>query len=794
MITTTPQPEDTPSITEKDDQYPDATFTIAISDHPNLTKKYDLDDDGKIVKTHPGKISSGIFRTRKCNLKEFADGIQSGEITAHHAIIHGVCGHSEVEATTKARPRDNAIPRTKEHFFYPENALIMFDHDHNERGRNYAFKDHEIYLNDLEAIDPQLLDVAFFVKPSSSAGLRKESDPDQGNESGGFHVYAVVRDGGDLKRYAEALSKHLIIGGFGYCFISKAGSCSVRTIFDLMVHNPERLDYIHPAIAGGGLVIDQPDHKLYPGKPIDTHLLPDLSDYGEQIYQKKKQKILEDAKEEAVEIREKYLEQRSVETKQPIAELRVQYQMSEKGEIDWDHVLFKNDGAQFNFQDALGDPDTYHKLSMRDPFEPDYGEDKAKLYINQNGFVFVHSYCHGERTYRLCKDGVPYLNNPQKAVTADFSMVGIGEILTEPPPMEWLLQDYIIRGAQCQLVGESTVGKTFFTVALALSIATGRDFMGKRVKQGAVAYINAEGHTGFKWRVKAYEQEYGTLTGAPFFLSEQSTNFLDEGCVVDVTEALDNFAKRYDGKIEAIFVDTLHRNMQGDENSSHDFGVFMEHFQALCGRYHAAGIVNHHPGHGSKNRGRGSSSQRASLDTELLLSKKEGRTLLQHMKLKDGGPTQSPVTYHLREVTIPWKDVDGNCLTTCVPEFSEFTGSVGSGQKPVPKSGKFAIQTLVKAMDGKPAATYEQWREAFSAGYVGTNPAMKKAFSRAVKMLPENKVVVVNNGEYRFADCIDSPWSDVGDYVPPFLSVYLKQSGDHGVKEGDKSLLLKDVT
>ena len=72
-----------------------------------------------------------------------------------------------------------------------------------------------------------------------------------------------------------------------------------------------------------------------------------------------------------------------------------------------------------------------------------------------------------------------------------------------------------------------------------------------------------------------------------------------------------------------IFVDTLRRNMSGNEDDSKDVSIFMNNFEGLCRKYSATGFVIHHPGHNNKGRARGSSSQKAALDTALLLKKRK---------------------------------------------------------------------------------------------------------------------------------------------------------------------------
>jgi hypothetical protein len=749
---------------ENTSPYPVAKFSLLISDEPNLTKRYDL-VDGKVSKTAAGRLSSGAVRTFEKPIDQIIDAI-SQQATPQHALIHGVSGYDEIRVVTKGKETAKAISRSREYFRYDMNALLMFDHDHSELGKNFTFETCNEFLETLAVGYSEIDDAAFVVKPSSSAGIMLNGE--LVSKQAGFHAYTVALDGSDIPRFTDALFKHLIIKGYGHAFISKSGSLSVRTIFDKAVYRPEGLDYIAPAMVGEGLTINAPPPQKFEGGYLDTSMLPDLTDEEEALYQTEHNRLIDEAREDAEAVREAFLAERSSSTGVPIEKLGKQYEQGVLGVIDYEMLLTRNDGTQFTFMEVIADSGSYHGLSIRDPFEPEYGEDKAKLYINDNGSVNIHSYCHGEHTYRLHKKGVLYHQAPLSA----FKLIGINEILTQPPPLQWLLEGYMLRGAQAQIIGESTIGKTFFSIGMALSISTGRDFIGKQVTQGAVVYINAEGHTGMKWRIKAWEQENGSLTDAPFYLSEQPADFLDKSVTESVKDAIDNIAKNHDGKLEAIFVDTLHRNMHGDENSSQDFGLFMDNLESLCRRYGAAGIVNHHPGHNAKDRGRGSSSQRGSLDTEFLLIKQDKKTLLKHKKLKDGGPEQPPIGYLLNPVTIPWVDVDGNQLTSCVPQFYSINGMKLGSKKlgPVPGNTAIAIKSLVKAMNGAETASKKHWKTLFGKDHTGKPAAMSRAFSRAIKELIDNGVVLTERDTYRFGDYADCPWTDVRDYLPSTAS------------------------
>ena len=183
-----------------------------------------------------------------------------------------------------------------------------------------------------------------------------------------------------------------MINDYGHVFISASGSRQVRSIFDTTVHKPERLDFVAPAIVEPPLTIDKSTHAYSkrPGKYINASGMSELTQSELTKYESACTVLLNDAKDDAYAARELYLTKRARTTGKTIEKLRASYQLGEKGEIDFSHPLVRNDGTQFSFSEALDSEFKYHKLSMRDPFEPEYGEDKAMLFINKNGSLTVH--------------------------------------------------------------------------------------------------------------------------------------------------------------------------------------------------------------------------------------------------------------------------------------------------------------------------------------------------------------------------------------------------------------------
>lgn len=224
--------------------------------------------------------------------------------------------------------------------------------------------------------------------------------------------------------------------------------------------------------------------------------------------------------------------------------------------------------------------------------------------------------------------------------------VPLSELIVRPMQADWLIRDYIEMDSTALLFGESGAGKSFLAVDLALSIATGRDWNGHAVKQGAVFYLAGEGHAGFAKRFVAWAAHTGTdISSAPFFLSTSAIGLPDDATLARLLQEIEA-----SGTVPAmIVIDTLARSLIGDENRSDDVGGFIRSIDQIRMRYGCSILVVHHTGHNNSDRARGSSALKAAMDTELGLTNKAGAKCLEVTKQKNHEPV-SPKLFKLQQV------------------------------------------------------------------------------------------------------------------------------------------------
>ncbi|MDO9268165.1 MAG: AAA family ATPase [Methylobacter sp.] len=205
-----------------------------------------------------------------------------------------------------------------------------------------------------------------------------------------------------------------------------------------------------------------------------------------------------------------------------------------------------------------------------------------------------------------------------------FPLVSAATMTNKPVQIEWLVENILEQGSLNLLFGEPASGKSLFALDWGFCIAADMSWHGYRTKQTDVVIIAGEGFAGMQRRLKALEIKYKMKAPESLFISQQPAQLLDK----TNAEVVANSIKAICPNPGLVIIDTLHRNMDGDENSSKDIGQFINNLDMYMKPLGAAILVVHHSGHGNKERSRGSSSIRAAMDGEFSATKKDKSIIL----------------------------------------------------------------------------------------------------------------------------------------------------------------------
>lgn len=339
-----------------------------------------------------------------------------------------------------------------------------------------------------------------------------------------------------------------------------------------------------------------------------------------------------------------------------------------------------------------------------------------------------------------------------------FELVPVSHLLKQPAPLRWLIDGHLLPDSVNLLFGDPAAGKSLIAIDWAACITTGREWYGNSTTPGPVVYIAGEGHFGISRRLKAWAIHHDAeeqLDGSPLLVSKAGAPFTDPQAVELIIEAVDAIVATH-GKPVLLVIDTLHRNMNGDENSAQDIGDFIRGIDTIRLRYGCAILVVHHSGHGDKGRSRGSSSIKGAVDTEIALDVTGEARTLTCTKMKDG-PKFPPQGFELVEITLPWLKADGLTETSVVLAHTGAASKTGT-KKPTPPAMVMALESFYQAGHGQPVHV-ETWRGDFYRSHTGdTAEAKKKAYQRVRRELVDMGAMTARDDMYALSSA--EPWAD----------------------------------
>ncbi len=234
--------------------------------------------------------------------------------------------------------------------------------------------------------------------------------------------------------------------------------------------------------------------------------------------------------------------------------------------------------------------------------------------------------------------------------------------------ISWLVKGVIPQDSMGMLFGASGSFKSFVALALALHVAHGVPFCGRRTRQGLALYCAAEGGAGIHRRVMALNQQHGweptdnfRVCTTPLILSEQP--YVDA-----ISKAIEALPQRP----SLLIIDTLSQSSNVDENDATSVADLLRRVNSdIRARYGCTVLWVHHTGHNVTERPRGSSVLTANMDFTLSCARPDVQARacsVETMKQKDADRVP-PLVFDLlqHEVGV---DEDGEALTSLAAVYN----------------------------------------------------------------------------------------------------------------------------
>ncbi len=203
--------------------------------------------------------------------------------------------------------------------------------------------------------------------------------------------------------------------------------------------------------------------------------------------------------------------------------------------------------------------------------------------------------------------------------------------LAELPPAVPVVAGLIFADSLAVLVGAYASFKSFLALLLAVSVALGRECLGRATKQGAVVYVFAEGAHGIQSRMAALMAYLGVDDVPGLYFIPQAVLLNTPSGLLSLKQAIDRLPERP----LLIVLDTVARTLHGSDSDTADVSGYVEATDAIRLHTQAGVLAVHHFGWEEK-RSRGSTVLPCSADTELHLFRDGDRVRVHTEKQKDG--------------------------------------------------------------------------------------------------------------------------------------------------------------
>ena len=325
------------------------------------------------------------------------------------------------------------------------------------------------------------------------------------------------------------------------------------------------------------------------------------------------------------------------------------------------------------------------------------------------------------------------------------------------PAADWMIKGVIPCADLGVIYGASTSGKSFAAFDMAAAIGRGVDWRGRRVKQGRVIIIAAEGGGGYPKRIAAYCQHHmidaadlniGIITAAPSFLETAEI----EQVVASIVGA---------GGADLLIVDTFAQVTPGaNENAGEDMGLALSHARGLREATGAMCLLIHHAGKDASKGARGWSGIKAACDVEIEISRDE-ESNAREMRLSKAKDGEDGLRWGFKlDVVTLGLDADGDAITSCVVLETDLQAtSASDDRKGAKKIGRVEAHILdtIEMVDPRTTsmsigAFADLCVEGMPLPEDGKRDTRRQAISRAFKGLTKgaDAPLIISNGRVTF--------------------------------------------
>jgi hypothetical protein len=240
---------------------------------------------------------------------------------------------------------------------------------------------------------------------------------------------------------------------------------------------------------------------------------------------------------------------------------------------------------------------------------------------------------------------------------------------------EYLVKSILPLKGNVLIYGPPKCGKSFWIYDLAMCVARGLDYRGKRVRKGIVIYFAAEGGEGFKKRVEAYRRHHNCDEG-DFYLCTVRPNLAADAKTM-IADAKAQIGEHHSPAL--IIIDTVNRTLVGSENNPEDVSKYLAAQAEIEDEFKCCVVLVHHCGIVA-GRPRGHTSFTGAADVQIAVTRDAAENVVAMIELAKDGPTGDEFVSRLETVDLGL-DSDGEMATTCIVTIVDTPSQKKSSKK-----------------------------------------------------------------------------------------------------------------
>ena len=282
-------------------------------------------------------------------------------------------------------------------------------------------------------------------------------------------------------------------------------------------------------------------------------------------------------------------------------------------------------------------------------------------------------------------------------------LINAADVLDLPPPRP-IIDGHIFADTLALIYGQPKAGKSFLSLALALSVASGKPWLGQTPEiTGTVIYIVGEGVGGLSLREKAWLETHPESDISNLWFINGAAVITDDRVLADMAGIV------AEKQPVLVVIDTLARCAPGVEESTPTMNQMIAACDVLRDICKATVLLVHHDGKDPAKGARGPLALVAAVDTSMKLSAVDKSVVLRCEAQRDAEP--------FKPIHMTLEPVD-NSAVHVLADLAENAAMTDIGAK--------ALGTLRDCDDGT-GLTATSWFEA--------SDMAKRTFYRAKKLL-----------------------------------------------------------